>query len=201
MAKQSRPYETGLHERLRDPSHVVNYLKVAIEDSMEGFLLALRDVAEATKGMSNVATAADKNRENLYRMLSSEGNPRLDSLWAVLEAMGLRLSVEPLSEAFDADPAHAATGGITSFQPDPFPNLHTAAVVEPLVVYTMTDEFRAVGAYSKFDFQAAIPGKYMWSAAGWLPYESAEKVRQIAPIQFAQASAGIQSIPATPTIQ
>jgi DNA-binding phage protein len=94
MARNVRPYEEGLHERLRDLSHAANYIKAA--DSIDGFLLALRDVAEATKGMSGVANAAEKDRVNLYRMLSKDGNPRLDSLWPVLEAMGLRLSVEPI---------------------------------------------------------------------------------------------------------
>jgi probable addiction module antidote protein len=98
MPRKSRPYEIGLRERLRDASHAVSYVKAAAEDSQEGFLLALRDLAEVTKGMSKVAEAADKNRENLYRMLSEDGNPRLDSLWAVLEAMGLRLTVEPIIE-------------------------------------------------------------------------------------------------------
>jgi probable addiction module antidote protein len=98
MAKVARPYEEGLHERLRDISHAVSYIKAAAEDSIDGFLLALRDVAEATKGMSGVANAADKNRENLYRMLSKDGNPRLDSLWAVLHAMGLRIAVVPVDE-------------------------------------------------------------------------------------------------------
>jgi len=98
MPRKSRPYEIGLRKRLMNPSHAISYVKAAAEDSQEGFLLALRDLAEVTKGMSKVAEAADKNRENLYRMLSEDGNPRLDSLWAVLEAMGLRLTVEPIIE-------------------------------------------------------------------------------------------------------
>jgi probable addiction module antidote protein len=111
MPRKSRPYEVGLHERLRDTSHAVSYINAAAEDSIEGFLLALRDFAEATKGMSKVAVDADKNRENLYRMLSEEGNPRLDSLWPVLEAMGLRLAVEPITiESKDVQAANPLLG-------------------------------------------------------------------------------------------
>jgi probable addiction module antidote protein len=111
MVKDARPYEEGLYERLQDISHVVNYIRAALEEnSIEGFLLALRDVAEATKGMSGVADAADKNRENLYRMLSREGNPRLDSLWAVLDAMGLRISVEAIEELTGGDRTELDTG-------------------------------------------------------------------------------------------
>src|SRR5258708_1197147 len=94
MNKKSRPYEVGLHERLKNRTHAVNYINAAAADSIEGFLMALRDVAEATKGMSGLANASSRNRENLYRMLSEGGNPRLDSLWSVLDALELRIAVE-----------------------------------------------------------------------------------------------------------
>ena len=108
MARKSRPYEIGLHERLRNRAHAASYINAAAEDSVEGFLLALRDVAESTKGMSKVAETADKNRENLYRMLSRDGNPRLSSLWAVLDAMGLRLAVELTASEQEARPRRMA---------------------------------------------------------------------------------------------
>ena len=34
------------------------------------------------------------NRENLYRTLSEEGNPRLESLVSILSALGYHLSIE-----------------------------------------------------------------------------------------------------------
>jgi probable addiction module antidote protein len=68
-----------------------------LEDEEDGadavFLRALRNVAEAFQ-MSSVAEDAGVNRENLYRMLSGSGNPKLRSLLAVLKALGLHLSVE-----------------------------------------------------------------------------------------------------------
>lgn len=99
MPKNARPYQVGLHQRLRDdPEHAKNYINAAAEDSIEAFLLALRDVVEATTGMSELAAAAAKNRENLYRILSEEGNPRLLSLWDVVRAMGLRLQVASVDD-------------------------------------------------------------------------------------------------------
>ena len=38
-----------------------------------------------------------QSRETLYRTLSASGNPRLDTLSALLHAMGLRLSAAPTS--------------------------------------------------------------------------------------------------------
>ncbi len=63
------------------------------ENDQAVFLLALRDIAEA-RGFSQVAQQALLNRENLYRMLSSSGNPQLVSLNALLHSIGLRLAVE-----------------------------------------------------------------------------------------------------------
>jgi DNA-binding phage protein len=56
--------------------------------------LALRDVADAHGGVRAVSSAAQLNRESLYRMLSRSGNTSLDSLAAVLNACGLRLAVQ-----------------------------------------------------------------------------------------------------------
>jgi probable addiction module antidote protein len=55
--------------------------------------IALRTVAEALGGMAALAQRTGLSRESLYRTLSKDGNPRLDTLAAVLDAFGLRLSV------------------------------------------------------------------------------------------------------------
>ncbi len=94
MSKASRPYRDGLLEDLRDPAEAAAYLTVALEDeSPDVFLLALRNVAEA-HGIKRLAEGAELNRESMYRMLSDQGNPQLSSLTAVLQQLGLRLSVE-----------------------------------------------------------------------------------------------------------
>lgn len=87
-------YEEGLHQALREPAEAAAYLDAALEEGdLQSFLLALRDVAEA-QGMSNTARAANLNRENLYRMLATNGNPQLSSLNALLHSLGLRLAIE-----------------------------------------------------------------------------------------------------------
>ena len=94
MKKSSISYEKGLKEDLKNPEEATAYLNAALEDgSQEVFLLALRDVAEA-KGISQLAQKSLLNRENLYRLLSEHGNPRLSSLTTLLDAMGLKLSVK-----------------------------------------------------------------------------------------------------------
>lgn len=87
-------YRQDLLNDLKDPEYCARYLSAALRDSREGFLVALRDVVEARQGMAKVARDAGVNRENLYRLLSEGGNPRLSSLSSVLEALGLQLLVQ-----------------------------------------------------------------------------------------------------------
>ncbi len=94
MSDASTSYKEGLKEALQDPEEAAAYLNAAIEEhSQDALLLALRDVAEA-RGMSQVARQALLNRENLYRTLSDKGNPQLATLISLLDALGLKLSIE-----------------------------------------------------------------------------------------------------------
>lgn len=95
MDQVTVPYEVGLLEDLRDPEEAAAYLNAALEDDDPRiFLLALRHVTEAL-GMSQVSRDSGLNRENLYRMLSSNGNPQLNSLHMLLRSIGLRLAIQP----------------------------------------------------------------------------------------------------------
>jgi probable addiction module antidote protein len=86
--------ERLVSELRADPKLAAEYLNAAAEENdRRVYLAALRTVAEA-KGMAKVAKAAGVPRESLYRALSSDGNPRLSTLRAILKAAGLRLAVE-----------------------------------------------------------------------------------------------------------
>jgi len=89
------PYHDFLIERLRDPDHAGVYLTLCAEESEDVFLLGLRQVAEALGGVSLLAEKTGLNRESLYKLLSENGNPRLSSLGAIIEAFGLKMSFEP----------------------------------------------------------------------------------------------------------
>jgi probable addiction module antidote protein len=92
MPKRTKDYHSWLLKRLFEPREAERYLKVAMADSPEIFLKALRNVAEANR-MSKVAENAGVNRESLYKALSTEGNPRLSTLDSVLAALGMELTV------------------------------------------------------------------------------------------------------------
>ncbi len=92
-------YRDDLLERLRDPDYMLGYLKsVLAEDKDPGaFLLALRDVVQA-RGVTEFAQEADLLRGHIYVMLSERGNPTLTNLYAILNALDLRLTVVPKKE-------------------------------------------------------------------------------------------------------
>ncbi len=97
--RRTKSYKEHLLERLQTPEEVAGYINAVIEDiediDLPTFLLALRDAADA-KGLGKIAEQAKLNRENVYRMLSESGNPRLSSLFSVLYVLGLELRVEPM---------------------------------------------------------------------------------------------------------
>ena len=73
------------------------YLEALLEDGdTKVITLGIRALAETTGGMAALAEQTGLSRETLYRTLSAQGNPRLDTLIALLQAMGLRLAVVPL---------------------------------------------------------------------------------------------------------
>ena len=72
---------------------LVEYLNVALEENdPKYFAKALGNVARA-KGMSSVSEATGLGRQSLYRALSSDGNPRIDTLFRVLDALEVKLAI------------------------------------------------------------------------------------------------------------
>jgi probable addiction module antidote protein len=86
-------YRESLLESLKDPIEAVAYLNAGLEDSIEAFLKALKNVVQAHQ-VKRVAEVAGVQRESLYRSLSEQGNPTIDTLNAVLTAVGLRIAIE-----------------------------------------------------------------------------------------------------------
>jgi len=82
-------------DQLNDEQEIAAYLEAVLEDGDPRVItVGLRHAAEAIGGMSVLAAKAGLSRETLYRTLSARGNPRLDTLAAILAAFGLRLSVQ-----------------------------------------------------------------------------------------------------------
>ncbi len=81
-------------KRLRDPEYAAEYLAgVLAEKDSEAFLIALKDVVEATGGVGVLAGRVGLKRPSLYKILSKNGNPTLETLQEILKPLGLRVSV------------------------------------------------------------------------------------------------------------
>ena len=72
---------------------IAEYLNQALRSEDPRFLLvALGDVARA-RGMSEIARETGLGRENLYKALSPRTNPRIETIFRVAAALGVRFEV------------------------------------------------------------------------------------------------------------
>jgi probable addiction module antidote protein len=121
---RSAPYDDILMEMLKDEEQALAYLNAALdEQDPRVFLIALRNVTQAQGGIAKVAAHSGLNRESLYRALSEKGNPSVQTLAAVLGALGARLSVArstcpaPAPSRTPAAPTPKARPGARRAQP------------------------------------------------------------------------------------
>ncbi len=91
----SVPWEETLYPYLRDLSWASEFLADCLDDDEpKTFLVALRDVVLANGGVAKAAKASGLNRESLYKALSLNGNPSLQTVRAILSAVGIRITFE-----------------------------------------------------------------------------------------------------------
>lgn len=88
-------YEDYLLPKLRHRAYAAGYLEACLREGEDIFLQALAEVAKAQGGIANLSKATKLNRENLYAMLSKEGNPKLSSLTAILDQLGFEMTFKP----------------------------------------------------------------------------------------------------------
>ncbi len=95
--KAGRSYDEWVIESLKgDDKAQAEYVQSTIEDN-QGFpkaiRIALRHVAEA-RGFKNFAEETNLNCETLYKTLSEDGNPTLESITKMFDMSGLDISVK-----------------------------------------------------------------------------------------------------------
>jgi probable addiction module antidote protein len=87
-------YRNDLLKRLHDPEYAAEYLaQVLAGRDSEAFLIALRDVVEASGGVGQLSEKVAIQRPSLYKILSKKGNPTIATLQEILKPLGLRISV------------------------------------------------------------------------------------------------------------
>jgi len=92
MALKVFPFDPARH--LETEEDILYYLEAAMEgNDPKHIASALGDVARS-KGMTDIARKTGLGRQALYSALSETGNPTLETLTSVLEALGLELTVQ-----------------------------------------------------------------------------------------------------------
>lgn len=91
----TKTYEWDPAEILDSEEKMALYLEAALEEGDAALVAAaLGDIARA-KGMAQIARDAGLGRESLYKALSADGNPSLDTILRVVAALGLQLQAAP----------------------------------------------------------------------------------------------------------
>ena len=78
---------------IRRNTVVIEYLNVALEENDPKYFARALDNVVRAKKISSIAEARGPRRQVLYRMLSNEDNPRIDTLYRVLDTLNLRLAI------------------------------------------------------------------------------------------------------------
>ncbi|RRU20441.1 MULTISPECIES: addiction module antidote protein [unclassified Stenotrophomonas] len=95
-----RPFDPA--DYLTDDDSIAVYLTEALaSQNATHFQDALQVVARA-RGMTQIAESSGLGRESLYKALKPGAHPRFDTVQRVLTALGVRLTVEPLSQPHTA---------------------------------------------------------------------------------------------------
>jgi DNA-binding phage protein len=97
MALRRDSRKTVAERVQRDPK----FAKALLDEAATLFLngepdtarLILRDLVNATVGFEALATKTSKPSKSLHRMLSSRGNPSMDNLAAIFDAVRANLKV------------------------------------------------------------------------------------------------------------
>jgi len=96
------PYDSARY--LTNDESIAAYLEEAIEGGDARLIAHALGVVARAKGMAQIAREAGVSRENLYRALSSEGNPEFATVLKVIQALGLKLSVTPVETPHGGEP-------------------------------------------------------------------------------------------------
>ena len=89
-------YDTA--EYLQTEEEIAAYLEAVMEENDPSLLAAaLGDVARA-RNMSQLAKEVGMSREGLYKALSGESNPAFSTINKVVNALGLQLTIKPMSQ-------------------------------------------------------------------------------------------------------
>lgn len=95
------PFQDYHNEKLQDKEYAKAYLEVALEEyesdgDTHAFYAALKDVVKAQGGMTEIARKTNLNRQNLYKALSGERKPKLETISHLIHGLGYKFSLQSI---------------------------------------------------------------------------------------------------------
>ena len=101
-------HEVLIADLAANRAEAIDYFDLSLQEyQLDGdtpfFLKGLRNIIEALGGVPEIAKQTGKEPESLLEVLSSDDPPLLDTLNILANALGCRLSIEPLEAV---DPSH-----------------------------------------------------------------------------------------------
>jgi probable addiction module antidote protein len=94
MAEKFSQYDTAGY--LKTDADMAAYLDACLEEAGDdpAFIAHALGVIARARGMSQLARDTGLARENLYKALSSDGNPEFGTVLKVIKALGLKLHAQ-----------------------------------------------------------------------------------------------------------
>jgi probable addiction module antidote protein len=94
-----KKFNDYIKEQFKDEGEITAFINAALEQYFEDhnkelFLATLKEVVIVRGGVTEIARQSHINRQHVYRMLSSKGNPSFENIGSLLMALGLKLKVE-----------------------------------------------------------------------------------------------------------
>ena len=110
MRIETRPWDPAEH--LTDLESAAAFIDAVLEEDCDDpryFAEALGALARS-ESMTEISRKTGISRKGLYKALSENGNPTLDTIMKVMNALGLRLRAEPLHPVITDEVTFAHVG-------------------------------------------------------------------------------------------
>jgi probable addiction module antidote protein len=96
MAIRTTRYDSA--EYLDSDEAIAAYVDEALGSADPAHIAHALGIVARAKGMTEIARGAGMSREHLYRALTATGHPEFSTVVRVLNALGLRLSAQPIAK-------------------------------------------------------------------------------------------------------
>lgn len=95
---QSIKFRDYLNEQLSNKKYAKKFLQIALEDYLSDgdrheFFAAIKAVADASGGITNLAKKSGLSRQALYKIFSEKGNPEFSTVVNILDKVGYKISL------------------------------------------------------------------------------------------------------------